>query len=175
MAAFDSLSQKTKQCRQEKIYTFCEMGLAKSTLRISNDFSPGVLRVTRTNSDCPCRTYKIAKEKAIIKDQEKSGNVSETTPVQPGIFEVCSECFATIYKGYKDNRFILILLGCTHSRTDFSSKRQRIESRFALLSTTDHPTFEKVLSSSIRRVCSGDNKELHLKTFGKPASVTLGA
>ncbi len=97
MAAFDSLSQKTKQYSQ--VILFYGMGLAKHILRISNDFSPGVLQVTRRNSDCFCRIYKIAKEKAIIKDQEESRNVSETTPVQPGIFKVCSECFATIYKG----------------------------------------------------------------------------
>ncbi len=74
-----------------------------------------------------------------------------------------------------DNCFIVILLGCTHSRIDCLSKRQWIENRIALLSATDQPTSEKVLSSSIRRVSSGDNKELQLKTLGKPTSVTLGA
>ncbi len=58
------------------------------------------------------------------------------------------------------NCFLLILLGCTHSRTDCSRKRQRIENYIALFSATDQPTFEQVLSSSIRRVSSGDNKEL---------------
>ncbi len=33
--------------------------------------------------------------------------------------------------------------------------------------------FEQVLSSSIRRVSSGDNKELQLKTIGKPTPVTV--
>ncbi len=46
--------------------------------------------------------------------------------------------------------------------------------RIALVSATDQPTFEQVLSSSIRRVSSGDNKQLQLKTLGKPTSVTLG-
>ncbi len=45
--------------------------------------------------------------------------------------------------------------------------------RIALISATDQPTFEQILSSSIRRVSSGDNKELQLKTLGKPASVEL--
>ncbi len=45
--------------------------------------------------------------------------------------------------------------------------------RIALISATDQPTIEQVLSSSIRRVSSGDNTELQLKTFGKPTSVTL--
>ncbi len=40
--------------------------------------------------------------------------------------------------------------------------------RIALISATDQPTFEQVLSSSIRRVSSGDNKEL----LGKPTSIT---
>ncbi len=48
-------------------------------------FSSGVLRVTRANSDCPCRICKIAKQNAIIKSQGKPGHVSETTPIQPGI------------------------------------------------------------------------------------------
>ncbi len=47
--------------------------------------------------------------------------------------------------------------------------------RIALIYATDHPTFEQILSSSIRRVSSGDNKELQLKTLGKPASVELDA
>ncbi len=71
------------------------------------------------------------------------------------------------------NCFILIFLDCTLSRTDCSSKRQRIENHIALLSATDHPTFEQVLISSIRRVSSGYNKELQLKTLGKPTSITL--
>ncbi len=74
-------------------------GNFKRTLKISNDFSPGVLPATRTNSDCPYRICKIAKENAITQSQDKPRNVSETTPVQPGNFKVCSECFATIYKG----------------------------------------------------------------------------
>ncbi len=74
-------------------------GNFKRTLRISNDFSPGLLRVTRINSDCPCRICKIAKENAITQSQGKPRYVSETMTVQPGIFKVCSECFATIYKG----------------------------------------------------------------------------
>ncbi len=45
--------------------------------------------------------------------------------------------------------------------------------RIALISATDQPTFEQVLSSSIRRVSSGDNEELQLKTLGKPTAVTL--
>ncbi len=45
--------------------------------------------------------------------------------------------------------------------------------RIALISTTDQPTFEQILSASIRRVSSGDNTELQLKTLGKPASVKL--
>ncbi len=43
----------------------------------------------------------------------------------------------------------------------------------ALVSATNQPTFEQFLSSSIRRVSSGDNKELQLKTLGKPTSITL--
>ncbi len=42
-----------------------------------------------------------------------------------------------------------------------------------MVSTTDQPTFEQFLSSSNRRVSSGDNKELQLKTLGKPTSVAL--
>ncbi len=45
--------------------------------------------------------------------------------------------------------------------------------RIALISATDQPSFEQLLSSSIRRVNSGDNKELQLKTLGKPTSVAL--
>ncbi len=45
--------------------------------------------------------------------------------------------------------------------------------RIALISAIDQPTFEQILSSSIRRVSSGDDEELQLKTLGKPSSVTL--
>ncbi len=45
--------------------------------------------------------------------------------------------------------------------------------RIVLTSANDQPTFEQVLSSSIRRVSSGDNKELQRKTLGKPTAVTL--
>ncbi len=45
--------------------------------------------------------------------------------------------------------------------------------RIALIPATDQPTFEQVLSSSIRRVSSGYNEELQLKTLGKPTAVTL--
>ncbi len=45
--------------------------------------------------------------------------------------------------------------------------------RIAVVSATDQPTFEQFLSSSIRRVSSGDNKELQLKMLEKPTSVAL--
>ncbi len=45
--------------------------------------------------------------------------------------------------------------------------------RIALISANVQPTVEQVFSSSIHRVSSGDNKELQLKTLGKPTSVTL--
>ncbi len=45
--------------------------------------------------------------------------------------------------------------------------------RIALVSATDQPTFEPFLSSSIRLVSWGDNKELQVKTLGKPTSVAL--
>ncbi len=75
-----------------------QLGNFKIVLKVSNDFSPGLLRITRTSAEFPCRIYAIAKANPVLQGKGRP-NVTRASPVPPKKFKVCFKCFAVIYQG----------------------------------------------------------------------------
>ncbi len=83
---------------------------------------------------------------------------------------VCAVCWRKCLRTARPSEVLLIQEYVT---SNYMTTNDHIVRRIALISAIDQPTFEQALPSSIRRVSSGDNKELQLRTIGKPTSVTL--